>query len=68
MSQLATYFAMAASIVAVLMSAVAVYVSYRMKRRVEDNVLHARGRELPPTANTAEPSGDATVDTGEADE
>jgi hypothetical protein len=68
MSQLATYLAVTVSIVAALMSVVGAFVSYRMKRRFEDNVLQARGRKLPPTANTAEPSGDTTMDTGEADE
>ena len=68
MSQLPTYIAMGASGVAVLMSLTAVYLSYRMKRHLDENILQARRRELPPTANTAEPMGATTIDTGEADE
>jgi hypothetical protein len=69
MSHLPEYFAFAASMIAVLMSLVAVYVSYISKRRLDEtNVLQARKRELPPSANTAEPTGPTPADTGEADE
>lgn len=69
MSQLPNYIAVFASVIAIIMSAVAAYLSYKTKRSLDENVLQARNRELPPSANTAEPeSADATIDTGEPDE
>jgi hypothetical protein len=63
-----TPIAIGLSVIALLLSLVSVVLTYRTARKVGENILQAKRRELPASANTAEPTASGTLDAGEADE